>query len=286
MLRAGAAGEAGRLHDEAGCAGRPEPGAPPAVLATSLHESRDASRAGGVYTYTQRGEDSMKRLGIAALLALVAALVAAGTGASATEPRTITVSGTGIINTVPNQASFDFGVSTTGSTAQEALAANATRMNRVIDALKTAGLTAADLQTAQISLTPNTNQNGTVIINFSASNSVTATTSDIRKAGPIVDAAVAAGANLVSGPSLTESGQLLLTRQALAAAIANAHARAEAIAEAAGVRLGVVESVTEVSSSIPPIVPAEEARAAAPSTPIEAGTVQTEEDVSITYAIA
>jgi len=228
----------------------------------------------------------MKRLGIAALLVLAGALGATGAGASAAGPRTITVSGTGIITTVPNQASFNFGVSTTGKTAQEALRANATRMNKVIDALKAAGLTGADLQTAEISLTPNTNENGTVVINFSASNSVTATTSDIGKAGPIIDAAVGAGANLVSGPSLTESDQILLTRQALAAAIANAHERAEAIAQAADVGLGVVETVTEVSSSTPPILPSVAERAAAPSTPVEAGTVQTEEDVTITYGIA
>jgi uncharacterized protein YggE len=227
----------------------------------------------------------MKRLGIAALLVASAALTAASAGAAVVNMRTITVSGTGIITTVPNQASFGFGVATTGRTAQQALSANATRMTAVIDALKQAGLSAAELQTAQISLTPNTNQNGTVILDFSASNSVTATTNDIGKAGPIVDAAVRAGANLVSGPNLTESDQLLLTRRALTAAIADAHARAATIASAAGVRLGAVQSVTEVSSTTPPFSPGVEAKASA-STPVEAGTVQTEEDVTISYSIA
>jgi uncharacterized protein YggE len=245
--------------------------------------TRDATAA--YQPYTQRGEDSMKRLGIAALLIVSAALAAAAVGGAAVNMRTITVSGTGIITTVPNQASFAFGVATTGRTAQQALSANATRMTAVINALRKTGLTPAELQTAQISLSPNTNQNGTVILNFSASNSVTATTNAIAAAGLIVDAAVGAGATLVSGPNLTESDQLLLTRRALAAAIANAHARAATIASAAGVRLGAVQSVTEVSSSIPPLVPGVEARASA-ATPVEAGTVQTEEDVTITYAIA
>jgi uncharacterized protein YggE len=227
----------------------------------------------------------MKRLGTAALLVVAATLASAAMGAAAANMRTITVSGTGIITTVPNQAGFVFGVATTGKTAQQALRANAVRMTAVIDALKQAGLTPAELQTAEISLTPNTNQNGTVIVNYSASNSVTATTNDIGNAGPIVDAAVGAGANLVSGPSLTESDQLLLSRRALAAAIANAHARAATIATAAGVTLGAVQSVTEVSSSVPPpIVPGFAAKAATP-TPVEAGTVQTEEDVTVTYRI-
>lgn len=225
----------------------------------------------------------MKRLTILAPLAALAALAASSQALAA--PRTITVNGTGIVTTVPNQAEFNFGVSTTARTAQAALAANAAEMNRVIAALKGQGLTAADLQTAEIPLTPNTNQNGTAIVNFSASNSVNATTDDVARSGGIVDAAVRAGANLVSGPSLTPSDQLVLERRALAAAMADAHARAEAIAHAAGVSVGAVQNVTEQSSSTPPVLP-EAARAASPSTPVEAGTVQTEEDITVTYAIA
>jgi uncharacterized protein YggE len=227
----------------------------------------------------------MKRSMIAA--ALVVMVAVAADGASAAVSRTITVTGTGTITTVPNQAEFSFGVSTNAHTAEQALAANASRMNSVIGALKRLGLRPADLQTAEISLTPNTNQAGTSIIGYSASNTVTATTEAITKAGAIVDAAVGAGANLVSGPSLTPSDQLLLSRRALVAAIADARARATAIATAAGVALGPVQTVSEVSSTTPPPLPlGAEARAASPSTPVEAGTVQTQEDVTVTFAIS
>jgi uncharacterized protein YggE len=219
--------------------------------------------------------------------ALLAALAAAGiltAGASAMPSRSITVNGTGIITTVPNQVAFSFGVSTTGRTAQEALSANARLMSRVIAALGRLGLHGAALQTAEISLTPNTNQAGTTVVNYGASNSVTATTADIARAGAIVDAAVGAGANLVSGPSLTLSDQLLLDRRALAAAIADARARAQTVAAAAGVRLGAVQTVTEQSNTVPVLPGA--ARAAPATTPVEAETVQTEEDVTVTFAIA
>ena len=219
-----------------------------------------------------------------ALLALLAAGTASAWGAA---QRSITVSGTGIVTSVPNQAAFTFGVATNGKTAQEALSANASRMNRVISALKAAGIRATNLQTAEISLNPNTNSNGTIITGYSASNSVTATTDDVAEAGPIVDAAVGAGSNLVSGPSLTPSDQTLLNRKALAAAVADARTDAETIAGAAGVRLGPLESVTEVSNPTPPIVPGGFAeRAAAAATPVEAGTVQTEEDITATFAIS
>ncbi|HWE82032.1 MAG TPA: SIMPL domain-containing protein [Gaiellaceae bacterium] len=226
----------------------------------------------------------------AACLALLAG-AAATSGASAaatrgTTARTITVNGTGIVTTVPDQAEFTFGVSVTATTAKTALAANARRMNSLIAAIEKQGIAERDIQTAEISLSPNTNDNGTKILDFTASNSVTVMTKAISKAGAIVDAAVAAGANTISGPTLTPSGQLGLERRALAAAVADARARALAIAAASHVKLGAVRTVTETSSSPVTYSPAPKEAAAAASTPVEAGTVQTEEDVTVTFAIA
>src|SRR5580704_6289523 len=93
---------------------------------------------------------TMKRLAIIAALTTVAAL-AATCGALAATPRTITVSGTGTVNSVPNQAEFTFGVTTNALTAEGALSTNAARMNRVIAALKGLGIRPANLQTSQVS---------------------------------------------------------------------------------------------------------------------------------------
>ena len=78
---------------------------------------------------------------------------------------------------------------------------------------------------------------------------MTVTTKVIAQAGSIVDAAVAAGANTVSGPSLSPSNQAALQRAALKAAVADAHGRALAIAQAAHVRLGAVRTVSEGTST-------------------------------------
>ncbi len=224
----------------------------------------------------------MKR---AILLVPVAALLVSAT-ASAAGGRSITVQGTGIVTTVPNEADFTFGVSVTAPTAKAALGANATRMNAVIAALRSQGVAAADLQTAEISLSPNTNDTGSRILDFTATNSVTVKTSSIARSGSIVDAAVGAGANTVSGPSLTVRDQVALTQRALRAAVANARARAQAIAGAAHVRLRAVLTVTEGSSSPITFSPAPKASAAAAGTPVQAGTVQTEEDVTVTFSIS
>src|SRR5262249_59289973 len=92
-------------------------------------------------------------------LAVAAVALAAGSVATAAPQRTITVQGTGIVTTVPDEAQFTFGVSTTASTAKAALGGNAARMNRLIAALKAGGIAPADIQTAQISLSPTTNEN-------------------------------------------------------------------------------------------------------------------------------
>jgi uncharacterized protein YggE len=226
----------------------------------------------------------MKASWTVSLLASVAAAAAASLPAVAAGNRSITVQGTGIVTTVPDEAQFSFGVSTTAPTAKAALTANAARMNRLIAALKHAGIAPADIQTTQISLYPNTNENGSKVLSFTAGDSVMVKTRAIGKAGSIVDAAVSSGANLVSGPSLGPSDQRGLQRRALKKAVADARARALAIAQASHVRLGPVQTVSETTSSPITYSPSPKA-AAASGTPVEPGSVQVEEDVTVTFAI-
>ena len=116
---------------------------------------------------------------------------------------------------------------------------------------------------------------------MTSSPSVTAQIRNIAKAGPVVDAAVGAGANLVSGPALTASAQQELSRRALRAAIADAKARAHAAAAAAGVTLGRVRTVSETSSSVP--LPESAVAKSSVATPVQIGTVRTEVDVTVTF---
>src|SRR5258708_21764844 len=132
---------------------------------------------------------------------------------------TVTVNGTGIVNTVPDTASMSFGVTTNGGTAADALASNAKTMTKVIAALKDAGVAAKDLQTDVVSLQPQTGPSGGSISGYTATNSVSATVRDIAPVGPVTDAAVAAGANVVGGPSLTRHATDALYPDALKAAV-------------------------------------------------------------------
>src|SRR5207244_11370638 len=72
----------------------------------------------------------------------------------------ITVLGTGSTNVIPNRASFAFGTVSQTATANAALAASSQSVARVIAALKKAGLAQADIQTAEVSLSPRMNNKG------------------------------------------------------------------------------------------------------------------------------
>jgi uncharacterized protein len=233
----------------------------------------------------------MKLLRLAALGAGVAAVVAfAGVGrpdrATGDTPvpqavRSITVSGNGSVSATPNQAVFTFGVSTQRKTAVQALADDSAQMQKLIDALKAAGIPSASLQTSSVSLSPLTSSQGNTIVGYTASNSVTATIANLGRAGAIVDAAVAAGANQVDGPNLTVSDQAALYQEALTAAVADARVKAQTLAAASGLHVGAVSSVAENSESTPITFSA--AKAPSPSTPIVVGTQQITASVTVVF---
>jgi uncharacterized protein len=202
-------------------------------------------------------------------------------GTTTTDSGGITVTGDGTVNTVPDQAEFDFGVHTESATAAAALGANGALMTKVIAAIRGAGVDKGDIQTSQVSLSPQTSANGNRITGYAADNTVTVTVKDLGTAGELVDAAVGAGANNVSGPNLSSSDQGKLYRDALKLAMADAKAKAQAIADGGGVKLGKVTTVVEGGGATP-LPSADTAKA----TPISPGTTQIEATVTVTYAIS
>ena len=235
----------------------------------------------------QRRTRGMRRLTIVigGLLALaaVAAVTRAGDAPAAAGDleHGITVAGTASIAAVPDQANLSIGVESQGQTAKAALAANAAAMRRVLAALRNAGATA--LQTQYVSLSPRYVENGGVQ-GYSAHNSVSVTVKQLSRAGAVIDAAAAAGATQISGPTLSHADPEALYRQALAAAVADARKKAQALATAANVSLGHVAAIVEGGSAPAPI-PLAAAKAEDASTPIEAGESEVTANISVTFSI-
>ncbi|HEY7398289.1 MAG TPA: SIMPL domain-containing protein [Gaiellaceae bacterium] len=225
--------------------------------------------------------------GAAVVLFALAAVAGVGRpsparGAAAGQPSVVTTSGHGDVTAVPDQAVVTAGVNTRAATASDALSQNAQAMQQVIAALKKAGGT--DLQTQEVSLEPQTDEQGTVT-GYVAQNTVSAKAA-IADAGALVDAAVAAGANTVEGPSLAVSDSDALYRKALADAMTDARAKAAALAQAGGFSVGAVYAVTEQGAQTPPPVVFEPATAAkAEATPVEPGTQDVTADVTVSFRI-
>jgi uncharacterized protein len=232
----------------------------------------------------------MNRLRTIFLLAgllLVAAAIAGvaqphlGRSATPATGTTITVTGNGTVDATPDQASFDFGVTTNGATAAEALNRNSSQAQAIVDALEKSGVDASDIQTTQVSLWPQTSTDGREITGYQASNSVQVTAA-LGKSGALVDAAVAAGANNVDGPNLDTADKSSLYDQALKQALGDAKDKAQAIAAGAGLTLNSVVTVREGGDVSQPL-PMFDTATAAKAVPIEAGTQHIQASVTVTY---
>jgi hypothetical protein len=232
----------------------------------------------------------MKRFRTVLLLAgllLVAAAIAgvaqphSSQAAAAPTTTTITVTGDGTVTVVPDQAGFDFTADTKALTAKAALAQNASVAAGIVAAIKGAGVDAADIQSSQVSLSPQTNDAGTDITGYDASTTISITTT-IAKAGTVVDAAVGAGADGVSGPTLSRSDQAAQYRVALKDAVADAHDKAQVLADAGGLSLGDVQTIVE-GSNVTPVVFGQKGAAPSTGVTIEPGTQTIDATVTVTY---
>jgi uncharacterized protein YggE len=134
---------------------------------------------------------------------------------------------------------------------------------------------AGTLQTVSYYVTPRystTPNQPSVIIGYTAGNTVRVTTTDLSQIGLLIDAANQAGANSVGGLSFGLLNPEPLVEQALTLATKQATAHAASIAAGLGSKLGAVLSAQEGSSYVPIAVGTAGAGAAV-TTPVQTGTV-------------
>jgi uncharacterized protein len=221
----------------------------------------------------------------------VGALFAAGAlGAQQPAPSTqvpqIVTFGEGEVRVTPDRATIYIGVQTRAATAAAAANENSRLQTAVIDTIRKLGVPPAQITTTGFSVNPEmrfdqTGQRPRVVA-YVVSNVVQVELRQIDRVGPVIDAALARGANQINRLVFAASNAAQLRRAALDSAVANARADAAALAQAAGGRLGHLLEVTTGG----PIRPMFDMRAAmaveaAPApTPIEPG--QTTISASVT----
>lgn len=200
----------------------------------------------------------------------------------------ITVTGSGTVTGVPNQLILSMSVQTTGYDVTSALKQANADVRRVTTALRDRGVAASDIQTSDLNISPNYNNNG-VITSYGVSESLTATLYHLGAAGGQITAAVRAGGNAVSvdnvSLNLTSTGPLMAA--ARAKAVANARAQAQQYARALDEPLGPAISVTPVQQQQEEPLPfgADNATASGhPAVRISPGTQQVSVSVTVVYA--
>jgi uncharacterized protein YggE len=188
----------------------------------------------------------------------------------------------------PDIATIRAGVVAQAPTAAAALADQAERMARVLQALKRAGVADRDIATATVGLQPQylyREREAPRITGYQATNSVSVRFRDVKRAGTILDALVASGANQIDGPNLSIDQLDAALDEARLDAMRCARARAELYAKAAGLRVERIVSINEGTTNEdgprPPIAYARMAAAEAAPTQIAPG----EKDVTVSVHV-
>lgn len=222
-------------------------------------------------------------------LAVVAALALSGGAAAADEhAATITMSGTGSVNVVPDRASVSLGVVTVAPTAGDALAANSPAVARVIEMLKESGVPAEGIGTERFDVSPRyaRQQNESPeITGYQVTNTVRAEVPELDDLGGILDRAIEAGATDVGNIQMSYGDSETALDEARALAVEDATRKAEIVARAAGVGLGEILSISE-GGGRGPAPRAVGARAMAmEAVPIEAGSAEISARVVIVWEL-
>src|SRR4051794_3510236 len=178
------------------------------------------------------------------LMLAMAALAVAAPAALADDPpsRTITVAGSAALTAANDTAGFTTGVSVRRSGAAEALRATSARMQRVLDALAGQGVARRDVRTEHVGVMRVRRHH---VVAYVGTSSVFVTVRAVQRTGSVIDAAVGAGANRLSGPSFWRSKTSDLYQRALISALRRARAKAQALAAEAGATLGAVQTIAE-----------------------------------------
>jgi uncharacterized protein len=201
------------------------------------------------------------------------------------------ISATGEVMRVPDIAIISAGVVSRAPTATAAMQDAADRMQRVIAALKRAGIEDRDIQTSNVSLNPEyryPENQSPQLTGYTASNQLTITFRDIRTSGKILDVLVAQGANQINGPNLTLEHPEAALDEARSSAIAAGRARAELYARALGLHVVRVVSVSESGGYAmppPPAPPMMMARGERDSTSIQPGQQKLQVNVAMTFEL-
>jgi len=195
----------------------------------------------------------------------------------------VMVVGDSIVQAQPDTAILTISVVTQNRAAIQAQQENAANTDAVVRVLKTVAGAGAEVKTSGYSVQPQRvykEGQPPTITGYEVRNSVTVTTSDLTKVGPIIDAAAQAGSNDISGIAFTLRQDRPARDRALGEATQEAVGKARMIANALGGRVVRIVEVQEEGFQQRPPVPVYQTEnflagaKSAVATPIEVGSLE------------
>ncbi len=182
-------------------------------------------------------------------LALIGGAASAGPAAMAAEaPTELSLSATGEVEVAPDIAVLQMGVTVEAPTGAEALRLNRERMNAALATLKASGVAARDIQTSGFGLSPQYVYEANKpprLTGYVASNTVSATVREIGRAGAVIDAVAASGANQINGISFDISDRKKAEDEARRRAVKALQDKAELYATATGLHIQRLARLSE-----------------------------------------
>lgn len=211
--------------------------------------------------------------------------------ADVTAAPTIRATGTGRLSVRPDTALVPLGAETRATNVADATAEAARRVTDVLQRVRALGVDERDITTVEYAVEPllaprRAPEEPTRILGYRVLNVVQLRVRQLDAVGRIVDAAIAAGANVVRGMTFILADPAAADAQARTLAVQSAAAKARQLAEAAGVRLGeLVQLVEGEPVRQPRLDYIARAELAAPG-PIEPGELEIVVSVVAHYRIA
>ncbi|WP_313398990.1 SIMPL domain-containing protein [Stenotrophomonas sp.] len=198
----------------------------------------------------------MRRTALAPLLLSLSLALGASMTANAQTVPTVVASDATLLNIsaqadakrVPDVATLSAGVVTQAVDGNTAMRENAVQMDKVMAAIKAAGIAERDIQTSGINLSPQyryADNEAPRITGYQANNTVSLKVRDITKLGKVLDSLAAQGANQINGPSFEIDQPEPVYDEARLAALKKAQARAETYAKSLGLRVRRIVSISE-----------------------------------------
>ena len=222
-------------------------------------------------------------------------LAAVPNGAQAAEerPRTVSVSGSGEVAAEPDMAYVTLGVEARRPTLAEARTEVSAAVDRVLKLTRDLRIDPKYVNATRLNVQPEYNWNPKdrkrVPIGYLVTRNVQVELRDLEQLGPLLERAVDAGANQVSGPALDSSRRKELEREAMGKAVGDARLNAETLARAAGVRLGPVRTMNGGVSGPPmamyraQVAMADAAAAPPPEATYQPGEMKFNANVNVEY---